>query len=188
SRATHLGERRCVGAQILVAGLEARVARATVRDRLLQQPLRRQDPAAERKRARDDAAAPVDHLDRELGAPKRRVQRAGRGQNGRRRSGQLRHLNGALVQRVIERTVEMTRDEDVHARADHNDREQDPERRRRDRAEPERYPAHRNMKPVPRTVSISGGSPSFVRRYETYWSTTFRLAAAGPPQIRSRAS
>jgi hypothetical protein len=37
-------------------------------------------------------------------------------------------------------------------------------------------------------VSISGGSPSFPRRYETYRSTTFRLAAAGLPHTRSSAS
>ena len=167
-RPADLGERRAVGAEVLVAEFEARVARATVCDRLLQQTLGRQDAAAEREGARHDATVPVDHLDRELGAAERRVQRARRGQDGRGRSGQLRHFDCALMQRAVERTMEMTRDEHVDTRADDNDREQDPQRRRGDRAQPDRHSAHRNRKPVPRTVSINGGSPSFARRYETY--------------------
>ena len=139
-----------------------------MRNCLLHEPLGRQHPAAERERARNDAPVPVDHLDRELGAAERRVQRARRRQHGRRRSGELRNFDGARVERPVEGTVEVTRDEHVHARADDDDREQDPQRRRSDRAQPDRDPAHRNRKPVPRTVSISGGSPSFARRYETY--------------------
>ena len=152
----------------LVADLEGCVGRATVLDRLLQQPLGGQDPATEREGAGDDAAAPVDDLDRELGAAERGVQGAGCGQNCGRGSGQLRDLDGALVQRAVERTMKMPRDEHVDAGADDDDREQDPQRRRGDRPQPDRHSAHRNRKPVPRTVSISGGSPSFARRYETY--------------------
>src|SRR5439155_17448060 len=101
---------------------------------------------------------------------------------------QLGDLHGPRVERAIEGTVEVARDEQIDAGSHDDDSEQDRERRRHDRPQPERQPAHRIRKPEPRTVSISGGSPSFARRYETYWSTTFKLAAAGPPQIRPKAS
>ena len=106
----------------------------------------------------------------------------------RGRCSQLGDLDGPRVERAIEGTVEMARDEQIDAGSHDDDSEQDRERRRHHRPQPERQPTHRIRKPEPRTVSISGGSPSFARRYETYWSTTFRLAAAGLPQTRSSAS
>ncbi len=52
--------------------------------------------------------------------------------------------------------------------ADDDESDQDAECGRDDRSKLKRTPSHRpSTKPTPRTVSISGGSPSLRRRYET---------------------
>ena len=131
-RTADIGEWRRVSAQILIAELQARVARVPVRDCPTQQPLRRQNATPEREGASDDPAASIDHLDRELSAPERRVQRAGSGQHSRSGSGQLRDLDSARVQRPVEGTMKMTGDEYVDAGADDDNRKQDRQRRRSD--------------------------------------------------------
>src|SRR5262249_59254659 len=101
------------------------------------------------------------------------------GQHLGSRRRQLRDFDSARVKCTVELAVEVPRDEQVDPDADDDDREYDRRRGRGDRTPPKREAAHPSLKPVPRTVSINGGSPSFTRRYDTYRSTTFRLAAAG---------
>ena len=147
-----------------------------------------QYPPPKRERAGDDAPAPVDDLDRELSPSERGVERTRRRQHRGGRCSQLGDLDGSRVERAIKGTVEMARDEQIDAGSHDDDSEQDRERRRHHRPQPERQPTHRIRKPEPRTVSISGGSPSFARRYETYWSTTFSVTPNSLPQASATAA
>ena len=156
-------ERRCVEPQPIRSERAIGVAAASVPDCVRHELTGRQSAPAERERARDDPAAPVDHLDRHLRPAERRVECAGRRQQRGCRRVQLRDLDRAFPQRPVERAVEMPRDEHVHDGAADDERQQDRERRRDDRSQLERPAAHR-PKPAPRTVSISGGSPSLRRR------------------------
>ena len=166
-RPAQVGERRRVGAQPLVGARHVRVSGPPAADRARELTLYRESAAAERERAGDKPALAIDDLDRQLCPAERRVEGAGRRQHGRRRGCELRDRDRAPAKRCVERVMQVARDEHVRRRAGARDREQDRRRRRGDRAPAQREPAHSSTKPTPRTVSISGGSPSFARRYET---------------------
>src|SRR5262249_45628999 len=118
----------------------------------------------------------------------RRVERARHREQRRRSRAELCDVHGPLPEGAVERPVQVAADENVDPRAENDERDEDRERRGEDRADAERPRHHPSSeKPTPRTVRISGGSPSFRRRYETYRSTTFRVAAAASPQTSSRA-
>ena len=109
---------------------------------------------------------PVDDLDHRLRRADRRVERAGRRQQRGRGRRELRDLDRARAQRVVERPVQVTGDEHVDGRAEHDHR--DERRESRPRRIDRSAKAHRpRTNPTPRTVSISGGSPSLRRRFET---------------------
>jgi hypothetical protein len=67
-------------------------------------------------------------------------------------------------QGVVKGAVEVATNQDVDAGADDDECEHDGYRRGEDRAGSERAWHYRSTKPIPRTVWISGGSPSFRRR------------------------
>ena len=79
---------------------------------------------------------------------------------------------GALVQRRVELGVEVVRQEQLHSDAEHRDRDDDRAGCCERDAHPQRPAAARALRrrhrrrtyPTPRTVWISGGSPSFWRR------------------------
>src|SRR5581483_4826677 len=114
-------------------------------------------------------------LDHRLFSSDRRVERPRCGEKRGRGGRELRDLDRARPKCAVEITAEMTGDEDVDREAEDHDCEHGRQRRREHRAKPQ---AHRpRTKPTPRTVEISGGSPSFRRMFETYRSTTFEVAA-----------
>ena len=100
-------ERRHVHAQVVAPELGADVPAAPVAITRRAERLTGSTRAAERKRARDDASPAIDDLDADLLAAERSVERTRRRDQRRRRRAQLRHLDGALAQRAVERTVEV---------------------------------------------------------------------------------
>src|SRR5260370_42693610 len=85
--------------------------------------------------------------------------------------------------------MQVPADKDVDPDADEHDRDHDREQGGEDRARTQRAGHHRpTTNPTPRTVSISGGSPSFRRRSDTQRSTAFSVAADSLPHTRSSAS
>ena len=156
-------ERRRVHAK-LAAETHGAVARSVAADRILRQRTR-EHAAAERKGAGDDPLPAIHNLDECLRPARRRVERTrSRDQRG---SGdrKLRHTDRAGAKRAVELVPLVTRDEDVDSRAEHDDCEHRRRSGGENRAEPQ---VHRPMmNPTPRTVSISGGSPSLRRRLDT---------------------
>src|SRR5437879_6263848 len=110
----------------------------------------------------------VEDLDDQLSSADGRVERTWRRQQRGCGRVQLGDLDRTLPQGVIEGVMEVSCHEHADRRADDDESDQDPECGRDDRAKLKRAPSHRpSTKPTPRTVSISGGSPSLRRRYET---------------------
>ena len=158
-------EWRNVDPYVLIAELPVGVAAASVHDRAVDERPGRQKLAAQREGASDDPRMAVDHLHGELPAAERRIERAGSGQQRRRRDTEARDVHGAPAQRAIERAVQAPADERFDTHPEDDDREHDRERRGDDDACTQRPGIHRpSTKPTPRTVSISAGSPSFRRR------------------------
>ena len=183
-----IGQRRRVDPQAIAADRGRRIRAAPARDRLRGHPSHGEHASAECQRPRDEAVAAVEHLDAKLGAAQGRVECAGSRQQRRGGRAQLGDFDCALSQRAVERAMEIAGGEDVDARAGDDDRQEDPADRGDHRAAEQR--AHRQRprtKPAPRTVSISEGSPSLRRRYETYRSTLFELAAYALPHTRASA-
>ena len=120
-----------------------------------------QDAAAEPARARDDAPARVDHLHQQRAAAEPALERAGLGEQLRGGGGEPGDLGGArpelAVQRVVELVVEPCEHGDAEGRDGHHDRH-------RGGGRDARLEAHSSLKPTPRTVWMSGGSPSLRRR------------------------
>ena len=167
-RAAGIRERGDVDTKVVAAELGAGVPAGAARDHAAPERLHGEHTPAERQRSRDDAAAVVDHLDIDLLRADRRVEGAGRRQEGRSGRAQLRDVDRPLAQRPVERAVEVPCDQQVDAGADDHEREQDGEKRGENRPSSERARNHRSsMKPTPRTVAINGGAPSDRRRYET---------------------
>ena len=177
-RAGDVGDRRGVGPEVVAVERDA----AERGDAVAHRPVSERDgkrATAQRERPGDDAAVAVDDLDHRLRGADRRVERAGCRQQGGRGCRELCDLHRARAQRVVLRAVQVPGDEHVDRRAEHDHRD---ERRKCGRDGRAQAKAHRpRTNPTPRTVSISAGSPSFRRRFETYRSTTF--ACASPSQI-----
>ncbi len=176
-------ERRRVDAQLVAAERHGPVARRSAGERRRRERLG-QHATAERERARDDPPSAVDHLDERLRPAGRRVERARRREQRGRRRRELRDADRPRAERAVELAAQVPRDEHVDARARApRRRASSPLPRRRSTRSAK---AHLPMtKPTPRTVSISGGSPSLRRRFETYRSTTFVVGVA-LPDLRDR--
>ena len=166
--AADVRQRRDVHPNRLGTDAAVRVAGPATSGRRGDQPGRGQHAPAETERARDDPPVLVDDLDGELLAPERRLEHSRRRheQRGSRRA-QPGDLRGARSQRPVERTVELARGQDLDRRAQDHDRGDDRDRRSQCGTASERPNPHPSLKPTPRTVAISGGSPSFRRRYAT---------------------
>ena len=120
-----------------------------------------QDAAAEPARAGDDPPARVDHLHQQRAAAEPALERAGLGEQLRGRGGQTRDLGGSRPQRAVERIVELAVEPCEHGDAEGRDGDHDGHRGGGRHACLE---AHSSLKPTPRTVWMSGGSPSLRRR------------------------
>ena len=152
-RPARICERRDIHTQLIRSQIGIGVPVEPICDDVAHDPFDRQDAAPERKRARHDPAATIDHLDVELLPAQRRIQRARRAQERGGGRAQLRDLNRPLPQRTIERAAEMAPHEQICPNTDYNQREQDRDRRGDDRAGLQRTRHHRSStKPTPRTV------------------------------------
>ena len=159
--AAELAQRRRVDAQRV--GAEARVAVAgrAVLERAGGGGGVGQDAAAEPARAGDDPPARVDHLHEQRAAAEPALERAGLGEQLRGGGGEPGDLGGARPQRAVERVVELVVEPREHGDAEGRDGHHDGHRGGGRHACLE---AHSSLKPTPRTVWMSGGSPSLRRR------------------------
>ena len=130
---TRFSKRRDVEPQIIRAELRVCIAPTTLRDHAADHILNRKDATAESERASNDPAPPIHHFDAQLLTAQRCVKRAGRCEQRRSRRAQLRNLNGPLAQGSIERTVQMTTNQNVNGHTDEDEREEDRDRARDDR-------------------------------------------------------
>ena len=161
-RAAVLGQRRGVEAQRLAAERRRRRSRGrpgAARAR----PTRvvGQQPGAERERARDEAPAPVEHLDRRAGGRRR----APRARPARSAAAGAETLSRATSRPAgagaVERRAQLMGDERCARPRTGRARRGRAERRGRVSRPRQRARPHvRSMKPTPRTVWMSGGSPS----------------------------
>ncbi len=120
----------------------------------------------------------VDHLDEGLALAHGRVERTGLCDERRRGRCELRHLDRPRTQGLVEPVAQMACDEHVDDGAEHDDGKHRRDRRGENRPQAQ---AHRPItNPIPRTVSISAGSPSLRRRFVTARSTVFARLAALP--------
>ena len=127
-----------------------------------------QDLGAERGRARDDALVAVEHLHEQLLTAERRLQRAGLGDELRRRGDELRHLGRTCAQRPVELVVQLPSEQHHERGAEHRERDEDAQRSRQPHPHPQAAEPHSpTAKPSPRTVRMIGGSPSLRRRFVT---------------------
>ena len=163
-RAADVGDRRRVDTQGVAAEDDGSEATLAARDRRARDP-GRQHPTAHRQRSSDDPVATIDHFDDRLRCADLGVERAGRGEERWSRHGQLRDLDGPKSQAVVELTMQVPRDQHVDREPEHDQGEHCCERRGEDGAKPKAHPP--SMKPVPRTVEMSGGSPSLRLRFDT---------------------
>ena len=123
-----------------------------------------QHAAAEAARAGDDPPARVDHLDEQRAAAEPALERPGLGEQLRGGGGKPRDLGRAGAQRVVERAVELRVEPREHGDAERRDGHDDGDRGGDRDACLEAGRSHSSRKPTPRTVWISGGSPSLRRR------------------------
>ena len=166
-QAAGLGQRRGVEPQRPAAELQILEA-GVPGERARHGAVAGQDARAERERARHDPAAPVEHLDHDLPPAARRLERARRGQHGGGRDAEAGDVARALLERLVERGAQLLRRD--RARGDAEQRQRGEDRAERGGHEPgaERARSHeRSMNPTPRTVWMSGGSPSFWRSRPT---------------------
>ena len=167
-RPTELRERRDVQTDPVTRLGRVTECRHSRGDHALRQCGRRKHPTAQTERAGDEPTATVEHLHARVRATQGRLERTGRRQQRGRRRAQLRDRNGATPQGAVQGVTEVTLYHEIDGHSERDDREQDRQRGRDHRATADRQPGHApSLNPTPRTVSISGGSPSFRRRYET---------------------
>ena len=167
-RPTQLRERRDVQTDPVTRLGRVPECRRARGDHALRQCGRRKHPTAQTEGAGHEPTATVEHLHARVGATQGRLERTGRRQQRGRRRAQLRDRNGATPQGAVQRVTEVTLHHEIDGHSERDDREQDRQRGRDHRATADRQPSHApSLNPTPRTVSISGGSPSFRRRYET---------------------
>jgi hypothetical protein len=159
--ATELAQRRGVDTQRVGAQHGVAVPSAPVLERGAYHRRVGQHAAAEAARAGDDPSAPVDHL-HEHGAPaEAALQRPGLEQEVGRGGGEPRNLRRPCAQRAVEAVAELIVEPGEHGGAERRDGEHD----RRDGGHRDTgLEPHWRRKPTPRTVWISGGSPSLRRR------------------------
>ena len=161
----HVGERRDVETNPVTRLRRVGERRNARADHPLRERGSGKYAATETERAGDQPPSPVEHLHARIGATQGRLEcTRGRQQRGRR-SAQLRDGDSTAMQRAVQRVTEMTLDGYVDGDPERDDREQDRQRCRDHRPAADRQPAHApSTNPTPRTVLISGGSPSLRRR------------------------
>ena len=160
------GERRAVEAHGSGAEPGVGVVGAPAGDHAGDLGARAEHAPAERSRARDDAPAAIDDLDEQPPASDASLERTGRRQQRRRGRAQLGNLRRPGAQcRVARRGLLALRQRDGSDAEQHGrERDRGACRQRDAHAQACRLPHGSSTNPTPRTVRMSGGSPSFRRR------------------------